>query len=348
MNETNAQTKVTVIYHRADFDGIFCREIARKFLGDQAEYIGWDHGDSKLLFPKEGTVYVLDLSPDCFETIPVPGGLRLVWIDHHASSIAKWDAPNMGRIAGYRIDGVAACRLAWQWFALGRGDKPHLQAGTWNWPTKEEYFNHTVSEPLAVRLAGEYDVWDHRTPDALVFQFGLRSVPIESLDWRKLLSTGRTVQIKEIEEMIEAGHPPLLTPDGKMDDATPYVDGLLSKGRPLYDYQQERDASLVKRGYLLEFEGLKFLALNTAFCNSLTFAARDVPATGHDALLAYYFDGTQWKVSLYHAQHNTGVDLSVIAARFGGGGHKGACGFHWHKIDVEYGFLWLHRKPAQH
>ena len=36
--------KTTVIHHSADFDGIFCREIARKFLPD-AELIGWDFGD---------------------------------------------------------------------------------------------------------------------------------------------------------------------------------------------------------------------------------------------------------------------------------------------------------------
>lgn len=45
--------KTVVIYHRADFDGLFCREIARKFLGDQAEYIGWDYGDAKIPWPAE-------------------------------------------------------------------------------------------------------------------------------------------------------------------------------------------------------------------------------------------------------------------------------------------------------
>jgi len=36
----------------------------------------------------------------------------LVWIDHHKSAIEKYGATT----PGYRIDGVAACRLAWQWF----------------------------------------------------------------------------------------------------------------------------------------------------------------------------------------------------------------------------------------
>lgn len=99
-------SKIVVIYHKADFDGIFCREIARKFL-PAAELIGWDYGDPEPEVGPEDALYILDLS--------VPGLMKhpsLVWIDHHKSAIDKYPAT----IRGYRIDGVAACRLAWQWF----------------------------------------------------------------------------------------------------------------------------------------------------------------------------------------------------------------------------------------
>ena len=103
------ETKTTVIYHSADFDGIFCREIARKFLPD-AELIGWDFGNPLIPFPKEKFVYILDLSADCIMASDIPDDWksRTVWIDHHKSSIEKWT----DNIPGYRIDGVAACRLA--------------------------------------------------------------------------------------------------------------------------------------------------------------------------------------------------------------------------------------------
>ena len=107
--------KSLVIYHSADFDGIFCREIAKKFLGDSAQYVGWTHGDPPIPFPSEGAVYVLDLSPECLADIPAHQE-RLIWIDHHKSAIEKFSP----RIAGLRIDGVAACRLAWQWFSNGK------------------------------------------------------------------------------------------------------------------------------------------------------------------------------------------------------------------------------------
>lgn len=288
----------TVIYHSGDYDGIFCREIARKFLPD-AGLIGWNFGDALIPFPKEGTVYILDLPPDCLlAQVPNPPNTdcksRMIWIDHHKSSIEKWPAD----IPGYRIDGVAACRLAWQWFtraAIDDGASPRL-------PQRQDFIDRTVSESLAVRLAGEYDIWDKRDSRAEVFQYGLRSRELTPQLWETML--------------------------GNTTDHSITVDILLSAGEMLQNYQQKLDADLVTyRSYRLKWESLNFLVLNTGRFNSLTFAALDVPETGHDALLGYMFNGKCWTVSLYHARHRTDLDLSQIAVRHGGGGHRGACGF---------------------
>ena len=45
-----------------------------------------------------------------------------------------------------------------------------------------------MTEPYAVQLAGEYDVWDQRNPDAAVFQLGLRSVELDTEWWDHLLN----------------------------------------------------------------------------------------------------------------------------------------------------------------
>lgn len=284
--------QTTVIYHRADFDGIFCREIARKFLPD-ADLIGWDYGDPLVMMPTFGVLYILDLSPDCL----VPSGFdwgRITWIDHHKSSIEKYRTENgYPLIAGYRIDGVSACRLAWQWFTGRQG-----------WlADKEQFVNRTVLEPMAVRLAGEYDIWDKRDPRVDTFQFGLRSQEITANDWAILLGTGSSGSWERSD----------------------LIDTLLANGALLQRYQQEQDASVVKRGFEVEFEGLKFLALNTARCNSLTFEAAAQP--NHDGLMGFYWNGHDWRVSLYHSPHHKEHDLSQIAVKYGGGGHRGACGF---------------------
>lgn len=320
-------SKTTVIYHSGDMDGIFCREIAKRFLGHDPdcdskyigldgvrkpctcrEFVGWNFGDWKIVPPaNEGRVYILDLSPDCVEKFN-GWNERLIWIDHHATSVAKWSST----IPGYRIDGVAACRLAWQWFCNsfnGYGAKQNFGEPSFIQSLERRHFmERLVKEPLAVRLAGEYDVWTkgpdgNLLPDLHEFQCGLRAVP--DLDYQRLLAS---------------------------DD---YAETVLVIGRSVAYYAKTCDASAAKRAYLLDWEGLRWLALNSARLNSLTFASRDVPETGHDALLGYGFDGRQWTVSLYHARHRTDLDLSAVAVKYGGGGHKGACGFQCASLPFE-------------
>lgn len=320
--------KTTVIFHNADYDGIFCREIARKFLPD-AELIGWNFGDPPIKVPSltsDGTIYVLDLPVDepfgfsyrISPKQPFVDPKKFIWIDHHKSSIDSHPKD----IPGYRIDGVAACRLAWHYFTCFAG----------GWTTadvmarKEDFVDRNVAEPLAVRLAGEYDIWDKRDPDAETFQFGLRSRDLTEDDWHQMLSILRP-KVADIERLMDAGHAKnLLEPDGTA--RPPIVWELLDHGRVIQRYAQKTDADLVThKSYRIKWEGLDFLVLNTGRFNSLTFAALDKPETGHDALLGYMFNGKCWTVSMYHASHRKDIDLSAIAVKHGGGGHKGACGF---------------------
>lgn len=280
--------KTIVIYHSADFDGIFCYRIARKFLGEKAEYIGWDYNDPvpDLYFnraPSDIELYMLDISvPTLMEH---PG---LIWIDHHKSAIEKFDST----IAGFRIDGVAACRLAWQFFASAE------EARYLGWPPKQDFIDRNVCEPESVRLAGEYDIWDRRDPDAELFQHGLRSQDLTEQDWANLLS---------FEEL-------------------GLVDKLLNQGKALHYAKTKENESIIKRdGFTVHWEGLTFLACNHARFNSHLFTAG--LTQDHDACLGFNFDGKGWRVSLYHAPGNEHIDLSLIAVKHGGGGHRGASGF---------------------
>lgn len=289
-------SKIIVIYHRSDYDGVFCREIANKFLPD-AEFIGWDYGDPTPKIPDGiDALYILDLSVPDLMLHP-----KLIWIDHHKSAIDQYGSGTIPITQShYCIDGVAACRLAWQWFTIIQHNAQNAtnEALQVPLPTKQQFIDRAVSEPLAVRLAGEWDIWDHRDPDAAVFQFALDSA--EKLFWAQLLSEG---------ELTRA-----------------YVDALLKDGRAAQRCFAKRDADVIAhRSFTLKWEGLTFLSLNTARCNSNTFKSGVKPE--HDALMGFYFNGEKWTVSLYHAPHRTDLDLSKIAVKYGGGGHKGACGF---------------------
>lgn len=289
---------VVVLFHRADFDGIFCREVARKFFGYNAEYWGWDYGDKVPDVRDDQEIYMLDISIDELMTHP-----RLVWIDHHKTAIEKYPET----IRGYRIDGVAACRLVWQWFFNESGPHNIQKRVDWSLPEKEAFINHSVAfqgEPFAVTLAGEYDIWDKRDPRAQLFQHGLRS---EEPNFQRLLE-----------------------PDPE-DGLNPYVRKLLDQGQALaYAKANENIDIITNFGFTIQFEGFCLLACNAARYNSHLFKAglKDE----HDGMLGFNWDGPkkEWRVSLY--TDKPGIDLSKVAVKYGGGGHPGACGFRTDKL----------------
>jgi hypothetical protein len=287
MNSQDAKKDTIVIYHSADFDGIFSREIARRHFGESAEYIGWDHGDPVPAVSDDVDLYMIDIS--IRELMEHP---RLVWIDHHKSEIDAFPET----IRGYRIEGVAACRLAWQWFfGWDGGSRGQVLPG------RVDFVERRVSEPWAVRLAGEYDVWDKRDGDADVFQFGLCSC---EPDFARLLG---------------------------FDSAA--VARLLAAGHVLQSARNREDESIIKKqGFTVRFEGYTFLACNAARFNSLLFTAGLLPE--HDGCLGFNYNGRQgrWKVSLYGVPGKPDIDFSPIAIKYGGGGHRQACGFECERL----------------
>lgn len=283
---------ILVIHHSADFDGLFSREVARHEFGDSADYIGWDYGDPIPVVPSEvGQLYMIDISVDGLMDDP-----RLIWIDHHKSAMDKFSPA----IKGYRIDGVAACRLACQWFLHRFGSGNAGGAAEFvKFPEKVNYVDRTVFEPYALRLAGEYDIWDRRDPDAELFQHGLRSRDLTQEVWDTLLWSSCGYGLAK---------------------------ELLGDGRAVQYAKTKENESIAKHfAFTIEFEGMKFCAINAARYNSHLFTAGLKPE--HDGCFGFNFDGKQWRVSLYHAPGKEHHDLSKIAVKYGGGGHRGACGF---------------------
>lgn len=309
--------KTTIIHHSADFDGLFCREIARKFLPD-AELIGWDFKDAPLPI-LEGLIYIMDLPVDrvfgfnysVMSAGPNSPAMRLleahdriVWIDHHKSSIET----HPDALAGYRIDGVAACRLAWQWFLLHEAWDPRELYPPADLPVKQDFIDRKVSEPLAVRLAGEYDIWDKRDPDAELFQHGLRSRELTETVWTHLLSM----------------------------NGVPMIERLLEGGKVLqFARANEYRDVITQQGFTVQFKGLTFLACNSHELDIRSHLFEAGIKSEHDALLGFTYNGVSkdWRVSMYHAPGKEHHDLSLIAVKHGGGGHRGACGFRANELQ---------------
>jgi len=106
---------------------------------------------------------------------------------------------------------------------------------------------------------------------------------------------------------------------------------IVYNGDILYQYVQDQNVIKAKLAFDLMFEGYNFCAINTKGNSEI---AKSAVRSDHDGIMLFAYDGAldNWTVSLYGTgiEERGPVDLSVIAMRYGGGGHAGACGF---KID---------------
>ncbi len=317
---------IAIIYHSADFDGRLSNEVCRHWLpqlypGATLHSYGWDYGQPLPALPPGESwsafdlIYIVDLSvPELMESKALRD--RVVWIDHHKSAMDKYDftftteAGSTPSFKGYRIDGVAACRLCWQWFlACIAGGSSGMVAAR---PEKHEYgvlledgtrTPLTVVEPRLILLAGRYDIWDKAEGVEDTLQHGMRATT-DPDDWDMFIYS----------QLNEHG------------DSAIYLEQCLQLGMVIEEYVTDQNASIITgQGYTIRWNGLTFLCCNNARYNSLLFTAGVRPE--HDALLGWKFDGRQITVSLYHAPGKEHHDLSQIAVKYGGGGHRGACGF---------------------
>jgi uncharacterized protein len=159
------------------------------------------------------------------------------------------------------------------------------------------YLHPAEKYPEIVRLLGRYDVWDKSVPEAWPFQLAAQlNLPDPK------------------EEMF--GWENMLTSDN--------VEAWIKIGEKLKEYQDKQNSHYAKwQSYEVEFEGLRFVVMNRMRGSGLFDSVYD--ESKHDGMLAYMFTGEVWSYSLYGTKED--VDLSEIAKKYGGGGHKNACGF---------------------
>lgn len=159
---------------------------------------------------------------------------------------------------------------------------------------------HKHAFPLGIKLLGEYDTWRKSDLErwesfVLPYQYAMRnrcSSPDDiNIDW--LLNR------HEIYKVVD-------------------------EGRAILNYQRKQYSLQAKSAFELDFNGLKAIAINAGYCNSMIFDSV-YDSTKHDIMLTFSFNGDRWYCSLYSTKDD--IDCSIIAKSYGGGGHKKASGF---------------------
>ena len=318
---------IAIIYHDADFDGKLSNEVCRYHLTGlhpdaNVHSYGWDYDrplplliplvrvlphKPQVLWCDYDKIYIVDLSVDALMERPELRD-KIIWIDHHKSAIERWSARGL---KGYRIDGVAACRLCWQWFSFDFGPNSDLRHHPVDWylPQIRDYIDRKVDEPTLLRLAGEYDVWDHRDPDAKALQFGLRA--LSDVELAGLIHYQFACGPRDVVDRL-------------------YLQPAIEQGHAIKAYcDKQNDEYSASCSHTIRFEGLNFCALNIGQRGNSDLMRGGI-TPDHQALFAWRHVGlgnNPIYVSLYHAPGHEDLDLSEIAKRWGGGGHRGACGF---------------------
>jgi len=167
---------------------------------------------------------------------------------------------------------------------------------TWAW------FYPKLATPTGVYLLGRYDIWQlSENPDIMPFQWGMRQYlntsPENLMFWQMIF-----------------------------DDEVGFIIKTVETGKLLLKFRDSQNAKIMKAtAFETRFEWRLFIASNIPLCNSQAFDTVYDPEK-HDGMISFYYKpkAKAYTVSLYTTKD---IDLSLIAKKHGGGGHKQACGF---------------------
>jgi oligoribonuclease NrnB/cAMP/cGMP phosphodiesterase (DHH superfamily) len=171
------------------------------------------------------------------------------------------------------------------------------------------YFFSSESMPKIVRMLGHYDVWNftqYSEDELNNLQLGLRTEKIDpdNFHWVDLF----------------------------------YNENLLShillKGGNIRNYRKNTYADFSRdNAYRFTWNGYKVVAANTS--NNPNHTLESIITIDDDLFVTYVFNGNKWVISLRTHQDND-IDVSIIAKKYGGGGHKKAAGFSCNRLPSEF------------
>ena len=182
-------------------------------------------------------------------------------------------------------------------FSVGKGSACFL---TWG------FYNEEVKPPYAVNLISDYDEWKYKYGDrTMLFHIGSSMYDLnpESVLWDLLLDASSKSK----------------------RDCKMFIDTVCNAGFTVLRYQESKVRELLNHSFRVDLEGVKFVAINTD-TNNIALRKMDLKKAGinSEGMLLFSRQKDKWVVTMYS---DKGVDVSVIAKKYGGGGHRSAAGF---------------------
>lgn len=155
--------------------------------------------------------------------------------------------------------------------------------------------------PCGIKLLSQYDVWNLKNPDVLHFQYGMRQFdtrPEKDLfNWEYVFKNSNNI-----------------------------VESIIDSGQTILAYEKmQNEKYATGMAYETKFEGYNAIVMNKSFANSSAFDSvwNDEK---HDIMILFGSKKDEYKYSIYTKKND--IDCSMIAKKYGGGGHPMASGFY--------------------
>jgi len=293
---------IKVFYHSKDLDGWASGAIV-KHKYPEAEMFPINYGDK---FPwseikPDDVVYMVDFS------LSIEDMDRL---NNHLQQNLAWIDHHIGIIREYEDTPMRYLPI------LGKRDTS-VAACELTW---EFLFGGRI--PVFIRLLSLYDTWSHNDREfdwnfIEDFQYGFKAGSKDPKD--DMSFWDMWFRFKDREDL---AHEVML--DGKL----------------IRSYIEDRfETTLRDRSYKIDWEGYRCLVVN-GDPYIANFMTRSKEFEGCFVAISYVNrKGESWEVSLRTLRND--IDLSVLAKKYGGGGHRAAAGFGWESIvlpwDLEIG-----------
>lgn len=211
----------------------------------------------------------------------------ITWIDHHKTAIDAYAKAGLD-LRGIRYDGVAACVLTHLYLnTLTDGGLGDIK------PVEDINRLVQATVPYHTRLVGDRDVW--------AFCYG---------DDTKYLHAG-------LQTLDTQPKSPIW---GRLHEDEQFFREVLVRGQITEEYKKQQRQLLIKNfAFKRKFEGYNAVIINAIGSREMF----DVLEDAFDLFISCIFDGKKYHLTLY----SDTIDVSKLAVRYGGGGHKGAAGF---------------------
>lgn len=291
--------KNIVFYHHPCTDGItaaWC--FSKRLLSEETQYIGLGYPakfDKTIVLGKN--VYVLDYSFDVDLMIEIINmSKKTVWLDHHISAINKWKTSDSKYWQEFKsVDFLIHQSNKFEMCL--RNDVSGAML-SWLYTNGEDIFKSEVARHMApdfIRHIEDRDLWKKTIPYTDEFTFNLRTLPI-TIDSIEIISKFNKYEYNKFIE----------------------------DGKSIKRYFEQQLSELVKYHQKIVLDGEVGLACNGSFGFS-----SDLGNLLAEKSKTY---GASWFVdqnmnAVVSLRSIGNYDVSKLANKYGGGGHKNAAAF---------------------